>query len=749
MSNAADRPTKAFSCIRCFERKVKCDKQNPCTNCAKSQVECVFRVPPPPRRRKKRLQEDALLERLRKCEQLLKSKGISVDGTPSTTESPTVGSDTPTVPPTDDFAAALSRFAVLPQFPASKNGQLLVNQGKSRFIENNLWTSVANEFHGNEAIGEHYSEDEDEDGTPVGESSDFIFGYTPSSNNIQNLHPPPEHIMVLWQAFLDNINPMSKVIHYPTFQQTLIQASTHLDNLPRALEALMFSIYNAAIFSMDDDECGMKLGESRKTLLARYRHATRKALARAQFLGTSDIQVLQAFLLYLITMREEYDSRTTWTLTGVASRIAQGMGLHRDGTTFGMAPFENEMRRRLWWQLMNLDFRSAELSGSGRFVDIELFDTKPPRNIDDADIWPEMKEPPIAGEKPTEMIACMLRTEFGSFWKEKVQTKKNVSFENLRISSPWTTSLEERDAHINELEQRIEERYLRYCDPSIPIQFMCIIMGRAAMNSMRLMAHHPRKYPDPDKLPQSERDLLWKLCINLVETDNLAHASKGIRKFMWHINVHFQWQALIYLLDELRTHTLGDKVDKAWEGIGELFQNHWVFVTNNKKPLHVAVGSLCLKAYSAREAALREKTNGVYPKVIPEYIRLLREQRKNVPVMNAASKTEVEPGKPGIATDLSSVPTSQWQENLSTDYSQQQPLSQQNFGIQQPLPAFLPPQATAQAQLPTLPTDEWMFPSDPTLMQDLAMADLPMDWAQWDFAMQDLTSGSADWSRKG
>ena len=148
MSNASDRPTKAFSCIRCFERKVKCDKQNPCTNCAKSQVECVFRVPPPPRRRKKRLQEDALLERLRKCEDLLKSKGISVDGTPSTTESPDLATDGSTVPPndtTDDFAKAVSHFDVLPQFPASKNGQLLVNQGKSRFIENNLWTSVANE----------------------------------------------------------------------------------------------------------------------------------------------------------------------------------------------------------------------------------------------------------------------------------------------------------------------------------------------------------------------------------------------------------------------------------------------------------------------------------------------------------------------------------------------------------------------------------------------------------------------------
>lgn len=602
------------------------------------------------------------------------------------------------------------------------------------------------QFQAEEAIAEHYSEDEDEEGSPVEESTDFLFGYTPSSNTIQHLHPAPDHIMVLWQAYLENINPMTKVIHYPTLQQTLIQATTHLDNLPRGLEALMFSIYGAAVFSMEDDECAMKLGESRKVLLGRYRHATRKALARAKFLATADMQVIQAFLLYLMTMREDYDSRTTWTLAGVASRIAQGMGLHRDGTNFQLAPFETEMRRRLWWQVITLDFRSAELSGSGRFLDMELFDTRPPSNVDDADIWPEMKEPPVSQSRPTEMIACLLRTEFGSFWKEKVASRKDIAFDNLRISSPWNSTLEQRDAHINELEQRIEEKYLRYCDPSVPIQFMCIIIGRAAMNSMRLMAHHPRKYPDPDKLPASERDFLWKVCVTLLETDNLAHTSKALRKFVWHTNVHYQWQALIYLLGEMRTHTLGDKVDRAWEAVDESFQHHWDFVTNNKKPLHVAVGSLCLKAYSAREAALREKTNGVYPKVVPEYIRLLREQRKDVAAKNPALRPAVDAGKPSISTDRSYSSSSQFQGDQMTNYTQQPTPLQQDVGVQQPLPAFMPPpQAAPQAQ--SLPTDEWMYASDPALMQDLAMADLPMDWAQWDLAMQDFP-GSADWSRK-
>lgn len=586
-----------------------------------------------------------------------------------------------------------------------------------------------------------------------------MLGYTPSSNSIQQLHPSANQIFSLWQIFLDNINPMTKFVHQPSFQETLLQASTNLDNLPRGLEALMFSIYNAAVFSMEEDECEIKFGETRKTLLTRYRHATRKALARARFMGTSDIMVLQAFVLYVLTMREVYDSRTTWTLAGVASRVAQGMGLHRDGTLLGVSPFETEIRRRLWWQIAILDFRSAELSGSGRFADFGLSDTQPPSNVNDADIHPDMTSPPVPHTRPTEMIACLLRCEFGQFWKEKLMQKTNMRFENLRLASPWTTALSERDAQIDEIEQRLEEKFLRYCDPSIPVQFMAIIIGRAAINSMRLMAHHPRKYRNPEEVSASERDYMFDISIKLLESDNLAHASKGLRRFMWHSNVYFMWQALICLLDELRTRTLGDDVDRAWQQVDEVFHHHANFVTDNKKPLHVAVGSLCLKAYSAREAALRKSTNGVYPKRVPEYIRLLREQRQNAPShphphphphpASTSTSTSSQPAPDRqSASSTSADPTQTTNTIYSVDTAPSSSSSSSSAAAVYNNPQFSTQAArTPRSQLPLPPfqpvpfqtaSDNLMYASDPALAQDLAMADMPLDWAQWDFMIQDF-----------
>jgi hypothetical protein len=53
--SAADQPIqKAFSCVLCAQRKVKCDRSpGSCSNCSKARVSCLYKAPPPPRRRRK------------------------------------------------------------------------------------------------------------------------------------------------------------------------------------------------------------------------------------------------------------------------------------------------------------------------------------------------------------------------------------------------------------------------------------------------------------------------------------------------------------------------------------------------------------------------------------------------------------------------------------------------------------------------------------------------------------------------
>lgn len=71
--------TRGHSCLLCQQRKVRCDKSKPCSNCVKAGVECRVIPPQPPRRRKKRVPERDLVERLRRYEVLLSQAGIEFD----------------------------------------------------------------------------------------------------------------------------------------------------------------------------------------------------------------------------------------------------------------------------------------------------------------------------------------------------------------------------------------------------------------------------------------------------------------------------------------------------------------------------------------------------------------------------------------------------------------------------------------------------------------------------------------------
>ena len=205
------------------------------------------------------------------------------------------------------------------------------------------------------------------------EASDDDFGYILSDrqkSTPRSRHPSPDQILHLFQIFTENIDPLTKIVHVPTIRIAIQKAATNLDNIPRGFEALMFAIYATAVMSLNEDDCRQRLYESRKTLLSRYIRATKAALSRARFMGTISLIVLQALCLHLVSVRDIYEPRALYSLTGVAVRIAQSMGFERDGDFLGLPPFETEIRRRMWWQLKGHDWRTTELCGLAKFRDI-------------------------------------------------------------------------------------------------------------------------------------------------------------------------------------------------------------------------------------------------------------------------------------------------------------------------------------------------------------------------------------------
>jgi hypothetical protein len=131
------------------------------------------------------------------------------------------------------------------------------------------------------------------------DAGDLIFP-AESPESMASLHPPPVQIFRLWQAFLDNVNPLIKLFHAPTIQQQVLDACANLDNLSKGMHVLLFGIYAIATTSLTMEECQAMFGEERSTLLKRFQSGARQALLRAGFLRTSDMTILQGFVLYLV-----------------------------------------------------------------------------------------------------------------------------------------------------------------------------------------------------------------------------------------------------------------------------------------------------------------------------------------------------------------------------------------------------------------------------------------------------------------
>lgn len=136
-------PSQPNSCQLCQQRKVKCNRQQPCVGCAKANVECVYRVPPPPKRRKRKSPEEVLRARLRRYEEILRDLGVRLnDGDDADVarlqHDVIAGSrsrESPAVPPGTSSGCERTGESDSADGLASKMGRLIVADGKSRFLE--------------------------------------------------------------------------------------------------------------------------------------------------------------------------------------------------------------------------------------------------------------------------------------------------------------------------------------------------------------------------------------------------------------------------------------------------------------------------------------------------------------------------------------------------------------------------------------------------------------------------------------
>ena len=104
-----------------------------------------------------------------------------------------------------------------------------------------------------------------------------------------------------------------------------------------------------------------------------------------------DLDFIQVMCLLLIARQAiAYEGDLAWLAAGSLVREAMMIGLHRDPSNFkGISPFLAEIRRRLWFTIVQLDLQAALDTGVPASISEEDFDCAVPSNLDDEDFSPD------------------------------------------------------------------------------------------------------------------------------------------------------------------------------------------------------------------------------------------------------------------------------------------------------------------------------------------------------------------------
>ncbi|KAI1132313.1 fungal-specific transcription factor domain-containing protein [Nemania abortiva] len=602
--------TRGHSCVLCQQRKVRCDKKKPCSNCVKAGVDCRVVPPQPPRRRKKRVPERDLVDRLRKYEALLSQNGIEFESLGPDIKITDPGSVEEGDELDPDFTRQRSTTS-----PSGADPDVITSAGENLHRPRTFrWFPFQKEYRAHTDTIPDSSEEEDV-GSTINQAYDQMFGNTDGfpfavggqPQSITELHPSGIQIFQLWQIYLDNVNPLLKLTHTPTLQVQILEASTNLTKVSKSLEALMFAIYLMAITSLGDDDVENTFNESKSNLLAKYQHATQQALFNAGFMRMPDLTVLQAFLLYCyqIGVRQSTDPRSLFCLTGMGVRLGQRLGLQRDGAEFGFSPFEVEERRRLWWNMAGFDRRIGEMCGSTITAISTGGNCRLPLNINDSDLNTHAKDQPPPHTGATEMIFALTRLEFA---KAPGNDKMKAQLSAANPQAVTNLADHRLSSYLDQFAHYMEETYLKYCDPKIPIHYMTLLMTRATICKMRVHSGFFRvAIMAPSPIPATESEALLIEAIRMIEYDSMMQAHERLKGFIWYTKMHFPFPAYVCLLSELRHRTTGDICERAWETIFEHAERRKL-TTSTRTPLHLAFSALFVKAWDAREAA--EAANG-------------------------------------------------------------------------------------------------------------------------------------------
>ena len=361
------------------------------------------------------------------------------------------------------------------------------------------------------------------------------------------------------------VHGVAKIAHRPTLeaQYALFWSSIATGNEPvPSVQAIIFAAMFSGAVSMTDEHIMRRLGATKATLVDSLRSGTEMALSRANFLRTTKIDTMQALVMYLIPLVRAEVSRAHSALVGMAIRLAECMGLHRDGTHYNMTPVEVHVRRMVWHQLCFLDQRTCEATGPKPQIRKEDYDTKFPANVNDNEL---MNAEGVVGDHPywTDNTLFRIRAECG-------EVRRQVWFDIIALDKKKKT-LTSVLVRVQKFRNALESKYFPMLDDNVPLHVFTKHIMALGINGLYLQILHRYLFSTTTKMPDRLRQVLIEAGLAQMENAIALETTPSISPWAWYKGAFNQYHSALLLMVEVYAYPMRKDAAKIWKCLDYIF----------------------------------------------------------------------------------------------------------------------------------------------------------------------------------
>ena len=409
------------------------------------------------------------------------------------------------------------------------------------------------------------------------------------------LFPLASQIPYLLEIYSERVQSIIALPYMPPLKKLFQnRRNGRLDNSSPGEVASLFSVFYAAICSLDDNEVITSFNVTKDELVLKYRIGLEQALAEADFLENPSDTLIQALVIFLTLARRQDSPRYLWMMIGLAIRMAHYLGLHRDA--FGSkhrTPFQVEVQRRIWWNLCILDVQATNDQGTELAIPQGSYSTRMPSNINDADIWPGMEQPPAGRQGPTDVTMFRLCSKFTRHTQEMLAVGATATANDLthRLSG---------------LTQELDREYFSQADKTQDPSYVAAAgFMRIALGRLTILAYRPVLCSSPGVNFSAEmRAKLLVAAIDVIEHNHALNADARYQHLRWVFQTQLHLHAVVFLLIELCRRPWSSTVERAWIAL----QSPWLVPprasTDKNSSVLFPLRSLMIRARKHRESEL-------------------------------------------------------------------------------------------------------------------------------------------------